>query len=480
MEQQTTIIDLRGSGRSSSAEDFGVLADPSGRRRRGLRRAGRAVAALFALWLAALALAGLGLLPGVGIPLASRTSRRRRAAAVGRSAARSSPPRTPLRRCRARPPPRRAVAKPAPVAPRATGLARRRAAARERKVAAVRRVPTAIAPAATAPPSAPVAATPAPRRPATPPGQAKPAPGHSGTAPGQTRPAKTPLRRRPRHRSTASRAPRPGVAAGSRGLHHTTPRARRGGETPPLEPAGPLAAARLLPDRRGDPRRLRGDRHPHHRPDVGAAYRSERAAPLVGGRALLHGERRPAAVRPAAARQADRADLRRRAGPDVDAADRRGPARRARARRRSSSSAARPRATPTSCAMLARDGHELGNHTFTHAALSTGAGWKRRTPARPDRGGAGRRHRALQPARPAALLGDAGRGDAELRSASSPTRAGSRYLIVLADFDSEDWQRRGVARSSRNATPPARARRRRDVPRRRRRPLADRGGARAS
>ena len=74
MEQQTTIIDLRGSGRSSSEEDFGVLADPSGRRRRGLQRAGRAVAGLFALWLAALALAGLGLLPGVGIPLASRTT----------------------------------------------------------------------------------------------------------------------------------------------------------------------------------------------------------------------------------------------------------------------------------------------------------------------------------------------------------------------------------------------------------------------
>src|SRR5215212_6554516 len=68
MEHQTTIIDLRGSGRSSSAEDFGVLADPSGRRRRGLRRVGRAVAVLFALWLAAL------VLPGPGIPLASRTS----------------------------------------------------------------------------------------------------------------------------------------------------------------------------------------------------------------------------------------------------------------------------------------------------------------------------------------------------------------------------------------------------------------------
>jgi hypothetical protein len=198
MEHQTTIIDLRGSGRASSEADFGVLADPSGRRRKGLRRAGRTVAVLFALWLAALALAGLGLLPGVGIPLASRTT------------ADGAPPpldkRSPLVAAEdARPALTHAatatvspVAKPAPGAPRATGLARRRATARDRKIArdrvvTVRPAPVATVPAATAPASAPPAATPVARRPTTPPGQAEPAPGHSGTAPGQTRPAKTPV-----------------------------------------------------------------------------------------------------------------------------------------------------------------------------------------------------------------------------------------------------------------------------------------------
>jgi hypothetical protein len=198
MEHQTTIIDLRGSGRSSSEDDFGVLADPSGRRRRGLRQAGRAVAVLFALWLAALALAGLGLLPGVGIPLASRTTAHgapppldERSPLV--AAQNTRPTLTHAATATASP-----VVKPAPVDPRSPGLAHRRAAARDRKTARERRtavvrpVPTAIAPAATAPASAPAAATPVPHRPATPPGQTEPAPGHSGTAPGQTRPAKTP------------------------------------------------------------------------------------------------------------------------------------------------------------------------------------------------------------------------------------------------------------------------------------------------
>ncbi|MGI8623592.1 MAG: hypothetical protein ACR2NB_08950, partial [Solirubrobacteraceae bacterium] len=72
MEQQSTIIDLRGSDSSSAGAEFGVLADPSGRRGRRLCRAGRAIAVLFAVWLVALALSGLGLLPATGIPLASR------------------------------------------------------------------------------------------------------------------------------------------------------------------------------------------------------------------------------------------------------------------------------------------------------------------------------------------------------------------------------------------------------------------------
>jgi hypothetical protein len=196
MEPQTTIIDLRGSDASAADAGFGVLADPTGRRRRGLRRAGRAVAVVFALWLAALALAGLGLLPAVGIPLASR------------NAADGAPPpldeRSPLVAATGTRPAlthdatRTATpaARPTSAAPRPSGLARRRAAARERTLArrrkaAARTVPAATAPAPVVPAPAPAVATPAPRRPATPPGHAVPSPGHSGTAPGQTRPAKT-------------------------------------------------------------------------------------------------------------------------------------------------------------------------------------------------------------------------------------------------------------------------------------------------
>lgn len=46
-----------------------VLEDPSGRRARWMRRAGRAVFVLFLAWLAAIVLGGLGLTPVPGIPL---------------------------------------------------------------------------------------------------------------------------------------------------------------------------------------------------------------------------------------------------------------------------------------------------------------------------------------------------------------------------------------------------------------------------
>ena len=197
MDHETTIIDLRGSGSSSPVEGFGVLADPSGRRRRGLRRTGRAVAVVFALWLAALALAGLGLLPGVGIPLASRTS------------ADSAPPpmdgRSPLVADKGTRPAlthaaratATAAARPAPAATRRTAPAQRRAAARERSGAGggkrqASTLPAATAPAFTPPGSTRAATKPAPGRPATPPGQAVATPGRSGTAPGQTRAAEIP------------------------------------------------------------------------------------------------------------------------------------------------------------------------------------------------------------------------------------------------------------------------------------------------
>src|SRR5438270_9790856 len=60
-------VDLR--GRQLAPARVPVLADPTGRRARLLARAGRATAAVFVLWLAGLALAGLGILPAGDVPL---------------------------------------------------------------------------------------------------------------------------------------------------------------------------------------------------------------------------------------------------------------------------------------------------------------------------------------------------------------------------------------------------------------------------
>src|SRR5690242_10771976 len=61
------IVDLRGRTPVPAAPP--VLADPSGRRARVLARAGRVVAIVFLVWLAGLALAGLGILPAGDVPL---------------------------------------------------------------------------------------------------------------------------------------------------------------------------------------------------------------------------------------------------------------------------------------------------------------------------------------------------------------------------------------------------------------------------
>src|SRR4051794_4045981 len=61
------VIDLRGQGPGAAGAP--VLADPSGRRARRLRAAGRLVGVLFLLWLCGLVLAGIGLLPAGGLPL---------------------------------------------------------------------------------------------------------------------------------------------------------------------------------------------------------------------------------------------------------------------------------------------------------------------------------------------------------------------------------------------------------------------------
>lgn len=50
-------------------QGLAVLEDPTGRRARWMRRAGRVVFVVFLAWLVAIVLAGLGLIPEAGIPL---------------------------------------------------------------------------------------------------------------------------------------------------------------------------------------------------------------------------------------------------------------------------------------------------------------------------------------------------------------------------------------------------------------------------
>ena len=103
--------------------------------------------------------------------------------------------------------------------------------------------------------------------------------------------------------------------------------------------------------------------------------------------------------------------------------------------------------------MLVRDGNEIGNHTFTHVALSNGARWQRRLQLDLSEaaiaGITGHYARLVRPpysATPDAVTPQVERDLAEL--------AGRRYLIVLANYDSEDWARPGVAKVVRNASPP--------------------------
>src|SRR5947209_16273664 len=67
MHPRSRVTDLR--GRRTSRASAPILADPSGRRARRLRVAGRVVALLFLAWLSGLVLAGVGLLPIANIPL---------------------------------------------------------------------------------------------------------------------------------------------------------------------------------------------------------------------------------------------------------------------------------------------------------------------------------------------------------------------------------------------------------------------------
>jgi len=102
---------------------------------------------------------------------------------------------------------------------------------------------------------------------------------------------------------------------------------------------------------------------------------------------------------------------------------------------------------------LVRDGNELGNHTFTHVALWNGPGWQRRLQLDLTEavivGITGHYTRLIRP--PYSATPDAVTSQDESALASL---AGRRYLIVLANFESQDWARPGVAKIVRDASPP--------------------------
>jgi cellulose synthase/poly-beta-1,6-N-acetylglucosamine synthase-like glycosyltransferase/peptidoglycan/xylan/chitin deacetylase (PgdA/CDA1 family) len=102
---------------------------------------------------------------------------------------------------------------------------------------------------------------------------------------------------------------------------------------------------------------------------------------------------------------------------------------------------------------LVRDGNELGNHTYTHVALSNGPGWQRRLQLDLTEatiaGITGHYTRLVRPPYSATPDSVSVQDEHDLAAL-----AGRRYLIVLANYDSEDWSRPGVAKIVRKASPP--------------------------
>jgi peptidoglycan/xylan/chitin deacetylase (PgdA/CDA1 family) len=102
---------------------------------------------------------------------------------------------------------------------------------------------------------------------------------------------------------------------------------------------------------------------------------------------------------------------------------------------------------------LVADGHDIGNHTFTHASLTAGPQWRARTQLDLTEatlvGITGQYARFLRP--PYSATPSAVSTQQEHRLAAL---AGSRYYVALADFDGRDWERPGVSAIVRHASPP--------------------------
>jgi cellulose synthase/poly-beta-1,6-N-acetylglucosamine synthase-like glycosyltransferase/peptidoglycan/xylan/chitin deacetylase (PgdA/CDA1 family) len=103
--------------------------------------------------------------------------------------------------------------------------------------------------------------------------------------------------------------------------------------------------------------------------------------------------------------------------------------------------------------MLVRNGNELGNHTFTHTALSNGPVWQRNLQLELTEaaivGVTGHYTRLVRP--PYSATSDAVTPADERDLARVAAR---RYIVVLANYDSEDWRRGPVSSIVRNASPP--------------------------
>jgi cellulose synthase/poly-beta-1,6-N-acetylglucosamine synthase-like glycosyltransferase/peptidoglycan/xylan/chitin deacetylase (PgdA/CDA1 family) len=102
---------------------------------------------------------------------------------------------------------------------------------------------------------------------------------------------------------------------------------------------------------------------------------------------------------------------------------------------------------------VVRDGDEVGNHTFTHVLLSQVPQWEQHLQLEMTEatiaGITGHYTRLVRPpysATPDAVTSADDRDLAKL--------TGRRYFVVLANYDSQDWQRPGVPAIVRNASPP--------------------------
>jgi len=109
-------------------------------------------------------------------------------------------------------------------------------------------------------------------------------------------------------------------------------------------------------------------------------------------------------------------------------------------------------AHPELARRIVAEGHQIAAHTFTHANLSTSAGWRRSLELRQSQlilaGATGVSTTLLRPpysSEPSAL------SDADWASIRQTREAG--YLTVLSSQDSEDWRRPGTTQVIANSMP---------------------------